>query len=60
MCSGSGRRWRAGVKMKRRLERIDESIARYMSQLETADRQAEAVAFVERRLVGLDRDGANG
>src|SRR5450432_1709282 len=28
------------AKMKRRLERIDESIARYMSQLETADRQA--------------------
>jgi transposase/uncharacterized small protein (DUF1192 family) len=28
------------AKMRRRLERIDESIARYMSQLETADRQA--------------------
>ena len=27
------------AKMKRRLERIDESIARYMAQLETADRQ---------------------
>jgi hypothetical protein len=26
--------------MKRRLERIDESIARYIAQLETADRQA--------------------
>ena len=25
--------------MKRRLERIEESIARYMAQLETADRQ---------------------
>jgi transposase/TolA-binding protein len=28
------------AKMKRRLERIDESIARYIAQLETADRQA--------------------
>ena len=28
------------AKMKRRLERIDESIARYLSQLETSDRQA--------------------
>ena len=28
------------AKMKRRLERIDESIARYMAQLETTDRQA--------------------
>jgi transposase len=27
------------AKMKRRLERIDESVARYLSQLETADRQ---------------------
>jgi transposase len=34
------------AKMKRRLERIDESIARYMSQLETADRQAAAGADV--------------
>jgi transposase len=33
-------------KMKRRLERIDESIARYMSQLETADRQAAGGADV--------------
>jgi transposase len=31
------------AKMKRRLERIDESIARYLSQLETADRQGETV-----------------
>ena len=30
-------------KMKRRLERIDESIARYMAQLETADRHGDAV-----------------
>ena len=29
--------------MKRRLERIDESIARYLAQLETADRQGDAV-----------------
>ena len=31
------------AKMKRRLERIDESIARYMTQLETADRRGDAV-----------------
>jgi transposase len=31
------------AKMKRRLEQIDESIARYLSQLDTADRQGEAV-----------------
>src|SRR4249920_1848127 len=31
------------AKMKRRLERIDESIARYLAQLETADRQGDAV-----------------
>ena len=29
--------------MKRRLERIDESIARYMAQLETVDRRGDAV-----------------
>ena len=34
------------AKMKRRLERIDESIARYLSQLETADRQAAGGADV--------------
>ena len=31
------------AKMKRRLEQIDESIARYLSQLETADRHGDAV-----------------
>ena len=31
------------AKMKRRLERIEESIARYMAQLETADRHGDAV-----------------
>ena len=31
------------AKMKRRLERIEESIARYISQLETADRRGDAV-----------------
>ena len=31
------------AKMKRRLERIDESIARYMAQIETADRHGDAV-----------------
>ncbi len=31
------------AKMKRRLGRIDESIARYLSQLETADRHGDAV-----------------
>jgi transposase len=38
------------AKMQRRLERIDESIARYLSQLETADRHGDAVpaAKVER------------
>lgn len=38
------------AKMKRRLERIDESINRYLSQLETADRHGDAVpeAKVER------------
>ena len=38
------------AKMKRRLERIDESIARYMAQLETADRHGDTVpeAKVER------------
>ena len=38
------------AKMKRRLERIDESITRYLSQLETADRHGDAVpaAKVER------------
>ena len=34
------------AKMKRRLERIDESIARYLSQLETSDRQAAGGADV--------------
>ena len=38
------------AKMKRRLERIDKSVARYLSQLETADRHGDAVpaAKVER------------
>jgi transposase len=31
------------AKMKRRLERIDESIVRYMAQLDTADRHGDAV-----------------
>ena len=31
------------AKMKRRFERIDGSIARYLSQLETADRHGDAV-----------------
>jgi transposase len=31
------------AKMKRRLEQIDESIARYIAQLETADRRGDAV-----------------
>jgi hypothetical protein len=30
------------AKMKRRLEQIEESVARYLSQLDTADRQAAA------------------
>jgi transposase len=39
------------AKMQRRLERLDESIARYLSQLETADRQGGAVP--EARVVRL-------
>jgi hypothetical protein len=35
------------AKMKRRFERIDESIARYLSQLETADRHGDAVPEVK-------------
>jgi len=35
------------AKMKRRFERIDESIARYLSQLETADRHGDAVPQVK-------------
>ncbi len=35
------------VKMKRRFERIDQSIARYLSQLETADRHGDAVPVVK-------------
>jgi hypothetical protein len=34
--------------MKRRFERVDESIARYLSQLETADRHGDAEVKVER------------
>jgi hypothetical protein len=33
----------AQAKMQRRLAQIDESIARYLSQLDSADRQGEAV-----------------
>jgi len=45
------------AKMQRRLERIDESIARYLSQLETADRQGDAVpaAKVERLKSKIDK-----
>jgi hypothetical protein len=34
--------------MKRRFERVDESIARYLSKLETADRHGDAEVKVER------------
>lgn len=44
------------AKMKRRLERIDESIARYLSQLETADRQAAAGADVSAAKVARLKD----
>jgi transposase len=49
------------AKMKRRFERIDESIVRYLSQLETADRHGDAVpkAKVE-RLKGQDREAQGG
>ena len=45
------------AKMKRRFERIDESIARYLSQLETADRHGDAVpeAKVERLKGKIER-----
>src|SRR6516225_6256052 len=45
------------AKMKRRLERVDESIARYLSQLETADRHGDAVpeAKVERLKGKIER-----
>jgi transposase len=44
------------AKMMRRLERIDESIARYLSQLETADRQAVAGADVPAAKVARLKD----
>src|ERR1051325_8574903 len=44
------------AKMKRRLERIEESIARYLSQLETADRQAAAGADVPAAKVARLKD----
>jgi hypothetical protein len=40
------------AKMKRRLERIDESIARYLSRLETADRPNTARASSSRSSAG--------
>src|SRR5450631_209943 len=40
------------TKMKRRLEQIDESIKRYLSQLDTADRQEPAVP--EAKIARLD------
>ena len=45
------------AKMKRRFERIDESIVRYLSQLETADRHGDAVpeAKVERLKGKIER-----
>ena len=45
------------AKMRRRFERIDESIARYLSQLETADRHGDAVpeAKVERLKGKIER-----
>ena len=44
------------AKMKRRLERIEESIARYMEQLETADRRGEAVPEAGRAVQGQNRE----
>jgi transposase len=41
------------AKMKRRFERIDESIARYLSQLETADRHGDAVREKKRKGAGV-------
>src|SRR5450631_2492644 len=49
------------AKMKRRLERIDESIARYIAQLETADRRGDAVpeakvAWFKDKIVKLNEE----
>jgi transposase len=49
------------AKMKRRLERIEESIARYIAQLETADRRGDAVpeakvARFKDKIVKLNRE----
>src|SRR6202171_4638132 len=49
------------AKMKRRLERIDESIARYLSQLETADRRGDSmpeakVAYFKDKIVKLNEE----
>ena len=41
------------AKMKRRFERIDGSIARYLSQLETADRHGDAVREKKRKGAGM-------
>src|SRR3982074_1073653 len=38
------------AKMQRRLAQIDESIARYLSQLDSADRKGEAVPEVEAKI----------
>ena len=46
--------------MKRRLEQIDQSIARYLSQLDTADRQGPTVLEADHAVRGEDRDAAPG
>jgi transposase len=49
------------AKMKRRLEQIDQSIARYLSQLDTADRQGPTVSGGQDHAAqGEDRDAAPG
>ena len=47
------------AKMQRRLAQIDESIARYLSQLDSADRQGEAVVPVA-NLIRLATSGESG
>ena len=48
------------AKMKRRLEQIDESIARYLSQLDTADRQGDGAGGQDHAAQGEDREAARG
>ena len=48
------------AKVKRRLEQIDESVARYLSQLETADRHGDAVQGESCEVERQDREAQGG